>query len=79
MKRTLTFLTAVVVAIASCAGLTFAQNLDENGALPRATPESVGISSDAIAETIRQLDEKFDRVDAVMILRDGKEIGRAHV
>ncbi len=77
MKRTLTFLTAVVVAIASCAGVTFAQNLDENGALPRATPESVGISSEAVAETIRQLDEKFNRVDGVMILRDGKVVGEA--
>ena len=75
MKRFL-----LVATTALCAALTvgaYAQNLDENGALPRATPESVGLDSTAIANTITQLDEQFTRVDAVMILRDGKAVAEA--
>ena len=68
-----------VVALATFALTTavYAQNLDENGALPRATPESVGISSDDVAEALRALDEKINRVDSVMILRDGKVVCEA--
>ena len=56
---------------------TNAQNLTDDGSLPRATPESVGVSSDACARTIKLLDEKFNRVDGIMILRDGKVIAEA--
>ena len=68
-----------VVALATFAltNAVHAQNLDENGALPRATPESVGISSDDVAEALRALDEKISRVDSVMILRDGKVVCEA--
>lgn len=75
MKRMLLF--AVTSILALCAGVAAAQNLDENGALPRATPESVGLDSAVLAETITQLDEKFNRVDSVMILRDGKVVAEA--
>ena len=57
--------------------MTPAQNLDENGSLPRATPESTGVSSEVVAETLKALDEKINRVDSVMILRDGKVICEA--
>lgn len=50
------------------------QNLDENGALPRATPESVGVPSQALVELIQTLDAKFNRMDSLMVLRDGKAI-----
>ena len=73
-----------LIAASLCAALLFfaapfvsAQNLDENGALPRATPESVGVPSDALVQTIQQLDEKFNRVDGIMVLRDGKVIAEA--
>ena len=76
MKQTLFSLAAFLCALLA-PGLASSQNLDENGALPRATPESVGLDSNVITETIRQLDEKFARVDAVMILRDGKVVSEA--
>ncbi len=63
--------------VASAFSPCFAQNLDENGALPRATPESVGVDSNVLATTLQQLDEKINRVDGVMILRDGKVIAEA--
>ena len=75
MKRLLAC--AAAIALAFCANVARAQNLDENGALPRATPESVGVPSDALVETIKQLDEKFNRVDSIMVLRDGKVIAEA--
>ncbi|MBR5759699.1 MAG: serine hydrolase [Thermoguttaceae bacterium] len=55
----------------------YAQNLDANGALPRATPESVGVPSDALVSLIQRLDREIDRVDSVMVLRDGKVIAEA--
>ncbi|MBQ9371060.1 MAG: serine hydrolase [Thermoguttaceae bacterium] len=70
-------LSTFVLALASLCGAVFGQNLDENGALPRATPESVGVSSQAVAETLQRLDSEFNRVDGVMILRDGKVISEA--
>ena len=75
MKRI--FLFAATFALLLCASATRAQNLDANGALPRAIPETVGVDSNVIAKTIKDLDEKFNRVDGVMILRDGKVIGEA--
>lgn len=75
MKRFLLVATTVICSLFAVGA--YAQNLDENGALPRATPESVGLDSGVIAETLTQLDEKFNRVDGVMILRDGKVVSEA--
>ena len=75
MKRILLLAAAAVIALA--AGTANAQNLDDNGALPRATPESVGLDSAVLADTITQLDEKFNRVDSIMILRAGKVVAEA--
>ncbi|MDO5309590.1 MAG: alpha/beta hydrolase-fold protein [Planctomycetia bacterium] len=75
MKRS--FLLVTTLALALCVNVALAQNLTPEGNLPRATPESVGVPSDALAETIKRLDEEFSRVDAVMILRDGKVIAEA--
>ena len=59
------------VGVATC---NPTQNLDENGALPRATPESVGVPSQTLVELIQTLDAKFNRLDSLMVLRDGKVI-----
>ena len=75
MKRFLLVATTVICSLFAVGA--YAQNLDENGALPRATPESVGLDSGVIAETLTQLDEKFNRVDGIMILRDGKVVSEA--
>lgn len=75
MKRFL--LLATTAALALFASAAYAQNLDENGALPRTTPEAVGLDSAVLANTITQLDEKFNRVEGIMILRDGKVVSEA--
>ncbi|MBQ9874666.1 MAG: serine hydrolase [Thermoguttaceae bacterium] len=54
-----------------------AQNLEPDGSLPRATPESVGVSSDALADAIKILDQETNRVDSVMVLRKGKVVAEA--
>ncbi|MBQ1277621.1 MAG: hypothetical protein IIY07_03140, partial [Thermoguttaceae bacterium] len=59
------------VGVATC---NPTQNLDESGSLPRATPESVGVPSQALVELIQTLDAKFNRMDSLMVLRDGKVI-----
>ena len=59
------------VGVATC---NPSQNLDENGSLPRATPESVGVPSQTLVELIQTLDAKFNRLDSLMVLRDGKVI-----
>ena len=75
MKR---FLFLVVLSAAALfVGAVYAQNLDANGSLPRALPEEVGLDSAVLSQTITQLDEKFNRVDSVMILRDGKVVAEA--
>lgn len=76
-KMKLFNLTNVIFAFACLCGAAYGQNLDENGALPRATPESVGVSSEAVMATLQRLDREFNRVDGVMILRDGKVISEA--
>ena len=68
-------LTAAILILSSVGA--HAQNLDANGALPRATPESVGVPSDALVSLIERLDREIDRVDSVMVLRDGKVIAEA--
>ena len=75
MKRSLFAIATLLLA--TFASVAVAQNLDEKGALPRTTPESVGLDSAVLADTITQLDEKFNRVDGVMILRDGKVVAEA--
>ena len=75
MKRFLTLI--LLSALTLFVGIAQAQNLDANGALPRALPEEVGLDSGVLAQTITQLDEKFNRVDSVMILRDGKVVAEA--
>ena len=77
MKRQYLLIVAIATFALAVSQTLYSQNLDENGALPRATPESVGLSSDDVAKTIRDLDEKFNRVDSVMILRDGKVVAEA--
>ncbi len=79
MRKLRFYFFAACLTLATSLTFSFAsaQNLDADGALPRATPESVGVASDAVIETIQALDAKFNRVDAVMILRDGKVIAEA--
>ena len=55
-KMKLFNLTNVIFAFACLCGAAYGQNLDENGALPRATPESVGVSSEAVMATLQRLD-----------------------
>lgn len=45
--------------------------------LPRATPESQGVSSKAIADFIQAADEKVSSMHSLMILRHGKVIAEA--
>ncbi|MFM8263936.1 MAG: serine hydrolase domain-containing protein [Pirellula sp.] len=45
--------------------------------LPRATPESQGVSSKAIADFIQAADEKVNSMHSLMILRHGKVIAEA--
>ncbi|MGI6400644.1 MAG: serine hydrolase [Thermoguttaceae bacterium] len=78
MSKFFNFATIMAIVLTRMAvPMTYAQNLDENGALPRATPESVGVSSVDLVETLKAFDEKITRVDSVMILRDGKVICEA--
>ena len=62
----------LAVALALIPAVGAAQNLDENGKLPRATPESVGASSETLAEALKTLDAKSNRIDSIMLLRHGK-------
>ncbi len=75
MKKVFFSLTLALLTLTSA--LTFAQNLTDSGALPRATPESVGVPSAVVAETIKTLDAKFNRVDGIIIVRNGKVITEA--
>lgn len=45
--------------------------------LPRATPESQGVSSKAIADFIQAADEKVNSMHSLMILRHGKVVAEA--
>ncbi|MDO5310102.1 MAG: serine hydrolase [Planctomycetia bacterium] len=63
---------ATLLLMASNVG--FAQNLDADGRLPRATPESVGVSSEKLTTALQTLDEQTNRIDSIMVLRDGKVI-----
>ncbi len=76
-RRWFNYVASALGAALLAPAFLYAQNLDENGALPRATPESVGVSSEAITQFIQRLDEKIRRVDSVMVLRDGKVIAEA--
>ena len=74
MKR---WLIQLAVALALIPAVGAAQNLDENGKLPRATPESVGASSETLAEALKTLDAKSNRIDSIMLLRHGKVVMEA--
>lgn len=50
---------------------------DAKTPLPRATPESQGVSSKAIADFIQAADEKVNSMHSLMILRHGKVIAEA--
>ena len=69
------FLTAALLVLSSVGA--YAQNLDANGALPRATPESVGVPSDALVSLVERLDRDVKKVDSVMVPRGGKVIAEA--
>ncbi len=49
----------------------------ESKALPRATPESQGVSSEAVREFIATLDQKVTTMHSVMVVRHGKVIAEA--
>ena len=49
----------------------------ESKALPRATPESQGVSSEAVREFIATLDQKVNTMHSVMVVRHGKVIAEA--
>lgn len=66
----------LIVLLALTITTVQAQNLTEDGSLPRTTPESVGVPSEALINLIQKLD-KIDRVDSVMVLRDGKVIAES--
>ncbi len=53
------------------------ENLDANGKLPRATPESQGVSSVAIADMLDAMDANVNAMNSVMILRHGKVIAES--
>lgn len=60
---------------ALCLALIVATNLlAANPQLPRATPESQGISSAALLKVVNTLDEKIDGMHSVMLVRHGKVI-----
>lgn len=71
------WLLAVTLALCATSSICAAQNLDENGKLPRSTPEAVGASSEALANAIAKLDAETNRIDSIMILRRGKVIAEA--
>lgn len=50
----------------------FAQ--DARGPLPRSTPEAEGVATESIAALITELDQNFDAMNSLMILRHGKVI-----
>lgn len=55
----------------------FSQNLDANGKLPRASAESQGVSSRALARLIQRLNDEATAPNSIMVLRHGKVIAEA--
>lgn len=62
---------------AECHDMPIEAELNPDGSLRRASPESVGLDSDALANTIRLLDETENRVDSLMVLRHGQVVCEA--
>lgn len=54
-----------------------AQNLDENGKLPRATPESQGVESENLLKMLESLRDEVHSINSVMVLRHGKVVAEA--
>ena len=67
MKISAPILLSLVVTLATSSST--AQNL-----LPRSTPESQGVSSRALLDLTNTLDEQFDGIHSLMIVRNGKVI-----
>jgi len=65
------FLTLLLVGLLSCNGVA------QEKILPRATPESQGISSSGIAEFIRTADKEVDSMHSFMLVRHGKVVAEA--
>lgn len=64
----------VVASLALGLPVSMAQ---ESKALPRATPESQGVSSEALRDFIATLDQKVNTMHSVMVVRHGKVIAEA--
>ena len=75
MKRKLLTFTGIFLSVFMVLAQVQAQNLDENGKLPRATAESQGLSSDVLTRLIDRLDAEVTAPNSVMVLRHGKVIG----
>lgn len=75
MKRKLLTFTGLFLFVFIVLAQVQAQNLDENGKLPRATAESQGVSSDVLTRLIDRLDAEVISPNSVMVLRHGKVIG----
>jgi len=65
------FFTLLLVGLLSCNGVA------QEKILPRATPESQGISSSGIAEFIRTADKEVDSMHSFMLVRHGKVVAEA--
>ena len=53
------------------------QNLEADGSLPRATPESTGVRSEDLSLALKKLDAETNRIDSIMVLRRGKVVMEA--
>ncbi len=67
MKFSAPILVGLIVTLAT--SFSTAQNV-----LPRSSPESQGVSSSALLDLTATLDEQFDGIHSLMIVRNGKVI-----
>lgn len=75
MKRIFLFFWILLLAsVLSAQSSDSPQNLDANGKLPRATPESQGISSDVLTRLIERLRDEITAPNSLMVLRHGRVI-----
>jgi len=61
--------TSLLFSLAVLTHLLYSQ---ESNSFKQATPESLGISSDAVLEFVQDLEAKIDAVHSFMIIRHGK-------
>ncbi|MDO5554633.1 MAG: serine hydrolase [Planctomycetia bacterium] len=82
MKKSLAVTVVVFVFSLLTAGLgsqcCWGQNLDEQGRLPRATPESQGVDSNKIVALIQAFEQAGEPMNSLMILRHGNVIAEAY-